>query len=250
MAERFVVVPWGPRALIVPPTDERASDGVDQLVDELFGPDVDEKPGLFDLALLTGGTALFLWSLVTGASAALKVVGGTAVVLGCAIPIRTAWRALQRRRVRHRHEAVMTLGLPLVADHAATAELISAYARLLEAGTLPNVGAFAEEALTAAHRAVVEVATLLDGAAPDGTAEEEYVAQRATAVERLALALEHHHRARAATEAGDAAAAEEAERRLGRDARLQAVEEIDGRIGPVSLERMTYLAEALEEGPQ
>jgi hypothetical protein len=62
MAERFVVVPWTPGPLIVPTSDERTRDEVDELVDELFGPDVDEKPGWFDAGLVAAGVALFVVS--------------------------------------------------------------------------------------------------------------------------------------------------------------------------------------------
>jgi hypothetical protein len=143
----------------------------------------------------------------------------------------------------------MTHGLPLLASHPVTGELVAAYGRLQDASKLPDLGPFADEAVAAAHQAMIEAATLLDGGAPTGTAEDEYVSQRARAVEKLAAALAHHHQLRAALEANDELESAEAERQLERAARLQATEELDARLGPASLDRMSSLAQELEAGP-
>lgn len=251
MSERFVVVPWVPAALIVP-SRERTPDGVDDLVDELFGPDVDENPGWFDAFLLVTGTALFVWSVVSGASAALTVVGAVAGLLGCVLPIRTAWRALHRRGTQRVRRVALARGLPLVADDESTVALIAAYRRVLDAAALPGAALVGEEAVHAAHQAMVEVATLLDGAPPAGSPEQEYVSQRTRALGKVAVALERHHEFEAAAQArGEAEGAEvaEAERRLEAAARLAATQELDARLGPMSLDRLDILTRGLEPGP-
>jgi hypothetical protein len=245
-SESFVVVPWAPAPLIAPTGEERAADGVDEFVDELFGADIDETPGWFDAFLFVAGTSLFVWSVLSGASAALTVVGAGAGLLGCVLPVRAAWRALRHRGVQRVRRAALTRGLPLVADHPATAALIEAYRQLSDAAALPAVKAVGEEAAHAGHQAMVEVATLLDGAPPSGPAEEEYVCSRTRALETLGLALQRQHEAAVAAEARDAAAVADAERRLDRAARLGATEELDDRLGPASLDRLALLARELE----
>jgi hypothetical protein len=191
--ERVVVVPWAPRRLIVPAAGERRPDGLDRFVDELLEPDVDEPPRWFDVALLAGGAGLFVGGTAGASSADLAFTGAMACLLGCIGPARTAWRTRQRRRARRREDGALTFGLPLVAGHPATAALIAAYEQLLEVGALPGVTGAAQEVTVAAHLAVVEVATMLDGRPPGGVAEEEYVRQRATTIERLCLSLEREH---------------------------------------------------------
>jgi hypothetical protein len=249
MSEGFVVVPWAPGPLIVPHAGERAPDEVEEFVDELFGPDVDEKPGWFDAFLFLTGTTLFVWALLSGASPALTVIGAGAALLGCVLPARTLWRGLRRRGSQRRRRAAMTSGLPLLASDPVTGKLVAAYGRLQEAATLPDVGPIAEEAVNAAHQALVEAATLLNGAAPSGAAEEEYVSSRARAVEKLAGALEQHHQLRAAMQAREELESADADRELERAARLQATEELDARLGPASLDRLSSLTQELEAGP-
>ena len=66
-------------------------------------------------------------------------------------------------------------------------------------------------------------------------------------MERLAAALEQHHRQAVAAEADHAAVAAEAERRLERSARLGATEELDARLGG-SLDRLDGIVRHLETG--
>jgi hypothetical protein len=69
----------------------------------------------------------------------------------------------------------------------------------------------------------------------------------ARSVERLAAALEEHHRQWVAADADSAAAAAEAQRRLERSARLGATEELDARLGR-SLDRLDGIVRHLEPG--
>ena len=192
--ERVVMVPWAPRPVIVAGEGKRQPGGLDRFVDELLEPDADEPPRWFDVALLAGGAGLFVGATAGASSANLAFTGAMACLLGCIGPARTAWRTHRRRRARRRQDGALAYGLPLVASHPVTAALVSAYEQLLEVGALPGATGVAQEATVAAHLAVVEVATMLDGRPPGGVAEEEYVRQRTTAIERLCLALEREHR--------------------------------------------------------
>lgn len=247
VGESMVVVPWAPGPLIVP-DGQRTPDGVDQLVDELFGSDIDEQPGWFDLVLFAGGAGLFGWSLLSGASTALVVIGALAGLLGCILPLRAAWRALRRRDLRRRRQALLARGLPLVADHPATDALIDAYRRLLAGATVPASAVIGEEAAAAAHQALVEVATRLDGNAPTATGDAEYVETRTRAVEALADALVELQQRHDDQAARQAAAAVEAEQHLERTARREATAELDARLGPASLDRLDLLTRQLEAG--
>jgi hypothetical protein len=196
-AERIVVVPWAPQPLIVPGKGEPRPDGVDQFVDDLLG-DVGQKPAWPDVALLAGGAGLVVGAVAGGNSPALVFTGAMAGLLGCVPLARTAWRALGRRRPRPRPGTAMTLGLPLVASHPDTEALIGAYGRLLELAALPGATKLGEEAAVAAHLAVVEAATILDGEPPSLLAEKKFVRQRTAAIEALSLTLQRHHQARVA----------------------------------------------------
>src|SRR5215217_8285620 len=44
------------------------ADELDQLIDEVFGPTTDERPGVFDAVLLVGGIALGAWGWLTNAT--------------------------------------------------------------------------------------------------------------------------------------------------------------------------------------
>jgi hypothetical protein len=243
----MVVVPWAPGPLLVPAGD-RTPDGIDDLVDELFGSDIDEQPSWFDLGLFAGGAGLFAWSLLSGASTALVVIGAIAGLLGCILPIRAAWRAVRGRGVQRRRQAVLERGLALAAEHPATSGLISAYRSLLAGAALPAAAAFGEEAVTAAHQALVEVATRLDGKPPTRPDDVEYIASRTNAVETLSEALADHQRRLDARAARAAAAAAEAEEELQWTARREATAELESQLGPDSLDRLELLARHLEAG--
>jgi hypothetical protein len=173
----IVVVPHTPGPLVGPGTATRR-DGLDDLIDELL-PDTDEGPGPMDAALVAGGAALVGWSVIGSPPVAATVAGLAAVGLGCILPVRSAWRWFARRR----RQAAGAGGLPLRIDHPALARLAAAYE------SLGGLAATTEPARTAAHGAVLEVASLLDGRTPASDAENRYVGARVAAVENLAEAL-------------------------------------------------------------
>jgi hypothetical protein len=196
--EGLVVVPRRPGPLVplgslVP---DRDRDELDELIDELFGPASDERPGWFDLGLLVVGAGLVAWSVGGGAGGLALAVGIAAIVLGLVFPLRSAWRVMARRRLEHQRREVLAGGLPLRVSDAATARLARAYADLLDAAAplgadaLTGVGPVA-----AAHAAVLECASLLDGSVPGSEQERRYVAARASAMSELADALRRRHRA-------------------------------------------------------
>ena len=245
--ESMVVVPWAPGPLLVPAGD-RTRDGVDDLVDDLFGSDIDEQPGFFDLGLFASGAGLFAWSLLSGASTALVVIGALAGLLGCILPIRALWRAGRGRGVKRRRQALLERGLPLAADHPATSGLISAYRKALAGAALPAAAAFGEEALAAAHQALVEVATRLDGQPPAASSDVDYIATRTNAVEALAGALTERQQRHEEQAAREATVAAEVEHHLQLTARREATAELETQLGPASVDRLDLLTRQLEAG--
>jgi hypothetical protein len=173
----IVVVPHTPGPLIRPGTAKR-QDGLDDLIDELL-PDTDEGPGPMDAALVAGGAALVGWSVIGSPPVAATVAGLAAVGLGCILPVRSTWRWFARRR----RQAAGAGGIPLHIGHPALARLVAAYE------ALDGLAATTEPARAAAHGAVLEVASLLDGRTPASEAESRYVGARVAAVEDLVEAL-------------------------------------------------------------
>src|SRR4051794_19423388 len=104
-----LVVPRAPGPLVDPDPqpDERPAEGLDELIDDLFGPDDSAAAGLLDVALVVGGLALIVWSLVDLHSDALVVLGGILVLLGVVLPTRNLWRRWQRRRAERRRAALV-----------------------------------------------------------------------------------------------------------------------------------------------
>jgi hypothetical protein len=70
---------------------------------------------------------------------------------------------------------------------------LRAHEDLVEAADLPG-SVYSGRVLDAAHLALVEVATLLDGASPAGPAQDEYVAKRTDAIVALTRQLAGAHR--------------------------------------------------------
>ena len=169
-----IVVPYLPGPLLRPDVPRRSRDDLDDVIDELF-PDSDEPPGWFDAGLLGTGGALTGWAWAGGPKAAL-VVGLGCLGLGVVLPARWLWRRAQRAR--------RSPGLPLRADDPTVDHLVRAYDGLDEL-----VAGDADPARIAAHGAVLEVATLLDGRSPVSEAERTYVAVRVAAIEELTGAL-------------------------------------------------------------
>jgi hypothetical protein len=171
--DRFVIVPHAPAPLVRPGAGR---DGLDDLIDELL-PDTDEGPGPTDAALVAGGGAVVAWSLLGSPPVAATVAGVVALGLGCILPLRSAWRWVAGRR---RAGA----GHLLRVDHDLLARLIAAH------DAVDGVAAPTGEARAAAHGAVLEVASLLEGRTPASKGETRYVAARVSALEALVAALQ------------------------------------------------------------
>lgn len=207
-ARRLVVVPRQPGPIRPLRGGESGpKDDLDVLVDEVFGPSTDERPGVFDLLLLAGGAALLAWALLSGASAWIIVAAVVAIVLGMALPARSVVRRVRAATVARRVDAAERRGYVLDVTAGSTLALVRANEDLAAAAALPG-SVYSGRALDAGHLAVVEVATLLKGAPPDGPVQEEYVGRRTAAIEALTRELlAAHHRwleERAATEAEEA----------------------------------------------
>lgn len=169
-----ILVPHAPGPLIRPDLPRRDRDELDEVIDELF-PDSNEPPGWFDAGLLAVAGVLIGWSVASGPSWAL-VVGLGCLALGVVLPARWLWRRAQRAR--------RTPGVLLPAGDATVARLVRAYDDLGEL-----VSGDGDPARIAAHGALLEVATLLDGRSVDAGIERDYVVARAAAIEDLVDAL-------------------------------------------------------------
>ena len=211
-----IAVPVRPGPLVPLDHAERARDEVDDLLDEMFGAPDDGGPSPFDLVLLAGGVAALIAGLMASATW-LVVCGVLAAALGSVLPLRSAWRRLERRRRSGRLQALVGDGALLRTDHPAIAQLVDVHARLLELsrGMTPDVRTGVGGV---AHAALWEVATLLELRHPVDEAELDYVTARTTALGELAGALSEP-----GVGTGDAV-----RRRAVLDAR-QEVERIDGR---------------------
>jgi hypothetical protein len=213
-----LVVPTTPGPL-VDPRPERQPDELD----ELFGPEPDAAVGSGDAALLVGGLVLLALALAVWHSTALAVVGGILAFLGAILPARAVIRRLASRGEGGRRAR----GLVLDVGHPSTARLAQAYGALLGEPDLP----FRTEAVSAAHMALIESATMLDGAPPATEAQTAYVEKRVAAIEGLT---------RAAAEARQAELDEE------QAVRAAAADELDG-SGLSSLSDLGALTQLLRE---
>jgi hypothetical protein len=212
-ARRLVLVPReiGPMVAL----DQGAGgpkDDLDALVDEVFGPSTDERPGPFDLALLVAGAILLAWALLTGAATWVIVVAVAAIVLGAALPARSLVRRYRGAAASRRIASAERRGYLLDVTSGSTAELLRAHRALGEAAALPG-SVYSGRAMDAAHLAVVEVASLLDGQPPDGPTQDEYIAKRTTALVALTSQLAEANRRWLAEQAAGAAAEEERRQR-------------------------------------
>jgi len=227
----LVVVPRRPGPLIVPPAGgASARDEVDEGLDELFGPPVQQKPGALDAVLVVGGIATIVFAEVVYDGGGLAALGALGVALGLALPVRSLWRGAQRRRSSQRFAATLKLGDPLNLNDRTTRRLAESYTRI-EQLVLGSGGddPTAAEALEASLEALREVAALLRGRSPHGAAETEYVARRTAAVEGLARSL---------VPAGLTA----------RDAAVEALSEFEERTGVSSLDRIAGIRAASGRG--
>ena len=216
-----IVVPHAPGPLIRPDRARRDRDELDEVIDELF-PDSDEPPGWFDAGLLAGAAGLTGWALAGGPGWAL-VVGLGCLALGLVLPARWLWRRARRAR---RSPGVMLRGGDATVDR-----LVRAYDDLDEL-----VRGDTDPAQVAAHGALLEVATLLDGRGVGAHAERDYVVARATAIEEVVDAL------RAQPPAADPG-------RLDPTLVTQARDELDALTGGGALARLTELATQVRRTP-
>jgi hypothetical protein len=237
----LVVVPRRPGPLIVPPTDERRRDDLDDVLDELFGEPTKEGPGPFDVVLVVGGLLLGAASLLGWLPHGVGALGAVAAALGLVLPVRSLWQRLTRRRAVRRLRATLDQGLPLDLGHDVVRRLADAYERVVLATRRPGVD-LSEEALEAAHLALTEVAGLLRGRPPEGPAEEEYVRARVAAILGLARRLEAAAPAADAEDDGDAP--------LLRDSAVRALEDFEERTGWSSLTRIELVRDQLDPHPE
>jgi hypothetical protein len=186
----LVIVPAEPGRLVpFDPTRSKPADELDLVIDEMFGPTTDERPGRFDFALLAIGASVLGWAFLTGASGFPLVIGIAALVLGLALPTRTIFRTERKRRAARSTAAVLRSGhLLLDVSHPSTARLTRAYAEIMETTDLPG-WTLADQSRQAAHLAVVEVASLLRGKGPIATEEIAYVDRRTEAIQAVHRAL-------------------------------------------------------------
>ena len=179
-----VIVPRRPAALRVPqPPTRRQRHELEDLVDDIFGPPIDESPGRFDAGLVLVGLGLAAWTVVGDGPSLTLPIGMTAIVLGLALPVRAMLRWFRSQAVGLRRRVVEP-GIPLDASHPATLALIDAHARLLQSSTT-RTARKPELAIAAGHSSVIEVSRLLEGRPPSTPAEIRLVSTRTAALHAL-----------------------------------------------------------------
>ena len=184
---RFLVVPPDPgplRSLIRPARDR---DELDDLVDDLFGEPSDERSGAFDVALVVAGVAGLAWAVLGGGIAPLAL-GVVLLALGLALPAQRVARSVGEGRRSVDRRRTIGDGTLLDVTDPEVARLTSAYAALLPLREEPRAP-LAGPAVTAAHLALTEVASLLEGQPPSEDAARGYIRRRADAIERTTAQL-------------------------------------------------------------
>jgi hypothetical protein len=217
----------------------RPRDEIDEVIDELFGPDPGGSPGKMDALLVLGGCALLLWSLLGLHSTGVTVFAAVLIFLGSVLPIRGVWRKANTWHVARRRQAVSSRGIVLNAAHPLTRDLVSAYEQLLEVADQRSAP-FKSDAVSAAHLALTESAALIGDAGPTTASEVEYVERRVAAVRELAREMQRHNRL---VEEGCIDGLDE-ERSLQRTARALAGKELDA-AGLSSLRELDDLKRVL-----
>ena len=230
----------GPLISLDASRSKRGPDDLDELVDSLF-PEVDERPGWFDATLAIGGAVLLAWAWIGAAPGIVTVLGVAALALGCVLPLRAAWRRARQRRQRRRREGLLQPGVPLDVSAEGTAALVATYEDLLVLLVGPGRG-FDDPAISAAHSALLEVASLLKGRTPTSQRQLDYVDKRTAALADLVAALREIVSSSPAPSEDDASS-------LHPDTLVEAREELD-RIAPFnSVTRLEELsAEARIQG--
>jgi hypothetical protein len=206
----MVIVPRRPALLREQEAaSQRPRDELDDLIDDLFGTTTDEKPGRFDAGLVLIGLLLVAWAGILGGPGPALWFGIAAILLGLALPVRSALRKYGWTRTGGLRKRILDGGLHLDSSHPATVALIDGYAHLIQMSCLQGTGD-PKRAVTAGHMAVVEVATYLDGQPPETPAKVRFVTIRTDAIEALTRRMMRSHDRWAAKTASDSAASDEA----------------------------------------
>ncbi len=237
---RIVIVPRDPGPLVPMFAGDRPPDELDALIDEVFGPSPQARPGPFDVLLVVGGSVLFAWSLLGGSTLGLWL-GVIAVLLGLALPLRALGRHRSARRENRLRRQAVGRGLPLDTTDHVVRSLVTAYGALLS--TEPARGPSHEtgaEAVAIAHQAVVEVASLLEGMPPQSSAQVAYVRKRSEAIRGVTDALKGKH-ASSARSVG-VASTSMPDDTLVRDAIVRAREELETATGVGSVDQLGDIA--------
>jgi hypothetical protein len=187
---RLVEVPPEPGAPLVPYAPAPGADPGSPRPSTAGGPGF----GFADLAPLILGAVLLVWALVASWPGWVLVVASVLVVIGLVLQVRKL--AMWRRAVA-RPAAIPELtsrsdpdSPPLLLDLAdpTTARLVGAY-RSLVTTLAGREGPFADAAVVAAHGALAETATLVEGRPPVTLTDVEQLDARSAAVEHLVAAV-------------------------------------------------------------
>ncbi len=165
---------------------KRHDDDLDEFIDEMFGETTEDGPGPFDAFLVLGGLALLGWGWFLGGTGPQIPAGIVAIALGSILPARALVRGFRARSTGRKLRTAARDGYLLDVSHPAVATLVADFEACLAAA--PRSG-FRDAAVDAAHQALFEVATLLDGAAPSGDAELAYIKRRSKAIQRATKGL-------------------------------------------------------------
>jgi hypothetical protein len=190
--DELFVVPRLPGPLRPLSRAPRPEDDLDAAIDDLFGESTTERPGPFDLALLAIGVGLFVWAIVAHPDGIVLVGGIATLVLGSVLPLRSLGRVMRARRAQRKRRRAQQRAYVIDASAPATTGLVHAYQALFDAADQPGV-LLADDARSAAHGAVVECASLLDGAPPSADAQVDYINKRTEAIQRLTKELTRQH---------------------------------------------------------
>lgn len=240
----LVVVPRGVGPLIDVDSKRLTEDDLDAAIDEIFGETTDQRPGRLDAALVIVGVAVSAWALLTSAQGPHLFFGILATLLGIALPARSLARSTRQRRLMGKRRKAIGDGIPLDASYPATQTLVAAYSACLSAAAQLGTP-HADEAVDAAHLALVEAASLLAGRRPVGTEETEYVGKRTRAIQGVTLLLEQAHHARVESRTAISINATPGDRQWA-TAVIKAREELESTTGLGSLDVLADLASSLE----
>jgi hypothetical protein len=223
----LVVVPRSPGPVRPVDPERRRKDDLDEAIDEMFGPTPEDGPGWFDASLVIVGAGLLAWGLVPGGNAGLVPWGIIAIVHGSVLPARTLLRRVRARSVGRRLRTAARDGYLLDVSHPDVKALVDRYEQCL---ALAPGSMFEIDIQVAAHQAMVEVATLLDGAAPTTPQELRYIQRRIQAMEVLEDRLRGDEEARGGAVDG-------------RAVRAEALEELEEASGNSSVGQLQELGE-------